>query len=76
MVNSGRAATHTIQDAADYIAARRKAHSGWRIILIKSLPSQEGLAGNQSLDTIDAVFLSNYRAMGANAVVYVRQPGS
>ena len=74
--NAGRSAAQTIQDATDYIAARRAAHPGWRIVLLTSIPRQPGLAGNQAMASVDAAFLANYRAMGADAVVNVRRQGS
>ena len=74
--NAGRTAAQTIQDAADYIAARRAAHPGWRIVLLTSIPRQPGLASNQAMASVDAAFLANYRVMGADAVVNVRRPGS
>jgi hypothetical protein len=74
--NVGRSAVQAIQDATDYIAARRALHPGWKIILVTSIPRQVGLALNQTMATVDATFLANYRAMGADAVVDVRRPGS
>ena len=74
--NTGRSAAQTIQDATDYIAARRLAHPGWRIVLLTSIPRQPGLIPNQTMATVDAAFLGNYRAIGADAVVNVRRPGS
>ena len=74
--NAGRTAAQTIQDAADYIAARRAAHPGWRIVLLTSIPRQPGLTQNQAMAAVDAAFLANYRAMGDDAVVNVRRPGS
>ena len=74
--NAGRTAAQTIQDATDYIAARRAAHPAWRIILLTSIPRQPGITGNQIMASVDAAFLANYRAMGADAVVNVRRLGS
>ena len=74
--NAGRSAAQTIQDATDYIAARKYVHPGWRIVLLTSIPRQPGLAGNQAMASVDAAFLANYRAMGADAVVNVRRQGS
>lgn len=80
--NVGRTAAQTIQDATDYIAARRVAHPGWRIVLLTSIPRQTGnamtdrTASNVAMTTVDAAFLANYRAMGADAVINVRRPGS
>lgn len=83
--NAGRTAAQTIQDAADYIAARRAAHPGWRIVLLTSVPRQTGnaifdlttrMAANQAMTSVDMAFLGNYRAMGADAVVDLRRKGS
>lgn len=74
--NVGRTAAQTIQDATDYIAARRAAHPTWRIVLLTSIPRQQADPANQTLAAVDAAFLANYRAMGADAVVNVRRQGS
>lgn len=80
--NDGRTAAQTIQDATAYIAARRAANPGWRIVLLTSIPRQVGnavtdvTASNVAMEQVNAAFLANYRAMGADAVVDVRRPGS
>jgi lysophospholipase L1-like esterase len=80
--NTGRTAAQTIVDAQSYINNRLTAHSGWKIVLMTTLPRQ--ISGNQTLtntnnainETVDAYFRQNYRAMGAKALVDIRAGNS
>lgn len=84
--NAARTAQQTIADAGSYLARRLAAHPDWTIVLLTSLPRQTGPAlgsgqapidaANAVLAAVDDAFRANYRAMGAQALVDVRAPGS
>ncbi len=83
--NSNLSTQQTIDDAVAYVAAVKAAHPAWKIVMVTTIPRRAGtyiateadlIDANQRLDSVDAYFLSNYRAVGLDAVTWVRRPGS
>lgn len=70
------------QKLQTYIAARRAAHTWDRVVIVTCLPRQTSngaqatLDQNVWLDDYNAYLRANWRAMGADALVDVRAPGS
>jgi hypothetical protein len=77
-----RTPAQTIQDASDYIAARRALHPGWKIVIGTVAPRQlsssqtDTDALNANIDAYNVLLRAQYRSMGADALFDVRQAGS
>lgn len=84
--NTHRSATETIGDLTSYIANRKAVHPDWHIVLMTTLPRQAGSqlgtdqasidTANATLNAVDDHLRAHYRALGAQALVDVRAPGS
>lgn len=79
--NIGRSAAQSVQDMADYIAARQAVHP-WKILLLTCLPRQTSNGQVQTtsqsieIDNYNALLRANYRAIGAHVLVDIRAAGS
>ena len=73
-----RTGMEAIADLTAYIAERRAANPGWKIVVLTTIPRyyMQGTTvqnGNAQLLIFNNYLLSNYREIGADAVVDVRQ---
>lgn len=78
---NNRLPADAIQDARDYIAARRALHPGWIILVGTVAPRQAAdqaatTALNQKIDTYNNLLRAQYKDMGANGLFDIRAPGS
>lgn len=86
--NTNRDRDGTVADAQAYVSARLASHPGWRIVLLSTLPRQDGPAlgaspsqatlneFNGRMAQIDAILGRSFRQMGCRAFVDVRCAGS
>lgn len=79
-IYSGATADAAITAMQTYITNRKAAHP-WIVVVLTCLPRQansESLSGplNASIDSYNTALRSNFRAIGASAIVDVRAPGS
>jgi hypothetical protein len=82
----GRTWQQAVQDAADYIAARKSIHPWNKTVIGTCLPRMDLVNGqidqnwidsmNAAIDAYNAYVLAHYRDMGFDAVFDVRQAGS
>jgi len=88
-MSGGRTAAQAVQDATDYIAARKAAATSagvtLKVVLVGTIPREGGggvttdadrIALSAILDEADATMASTWAAMGADAYVDPRQAGS
>lgn len=88
-MTGGRTAAQVVQDATDYIAARKAAAAAAGVtlivILVGTIPREGGggvatdadrIALSAVLDEADSIMASTWAAMGADVYVDPRQPGS
>ena len=82
-LTGGRTVAQTVQDATDYVAARRLAHPWAKIFTGTCLPrmnqntDQAAVdADNLKLDQYNAYLRANFAAMGFDGIFDVRQAGS
>jgi hypothetical protein len=82
-LTGGRTVAQTVQDATDYVTARRAANPWAKIFTGTCLPrlnqstDQAAVdADNLKLDQYNAYVLANYKAMGFDGVFDVRKAGS
>lgn len=80
--NTARTGLQAASDMTDYIAVRQSSHP-WVVVLLTTIPRDQDsmteyqqIAANGELNVYDAYLKSNYKTMGAQRVVDVRQAGS
>jgi hypothetical protein len=81
--NTHRTVAQVVQDATDYVAARRAANPWAKIFTGTALPRMNSStdqtlvdSDNALLDQCNAYLLANFKAMGFDGVFDVRQSGS
>lgn len=81
--NSHRTVSQVVQDATDYVTARRAAHPWAKIFTGTALPRMNSStdqsivdSDNSLIDQVNAYLLANYKAIGFDGVFDVRTSGT